>query len=383
VSRLRLAQLDSHAALRCAAEDWDDLWRRSEATLPGLRAELLAQWLEHFAPGKAFRALVVADAQRWLAALPLVSRRVGGWLWAGGLPINDWANAGDMLLDPAAPAEEVLELLVSALGQLPWRLLWLDEVPSQSVRWSAFRQILARHALPTHLRPCFVVARIHVGGDWESYRRSWSRKHRQKMSWAQRRLATSGELCHRVLRNLPPEAVETWLRRGFELEDAGWKRNRGASVLRTPGMFGFFLRQAQQLAAWQQLELHFLDWNARPIAFACGQVAKGAYHSWKTAYEPDYRAYSPGQLLRYFMLREFFSSGRYQAMDCLGPLTPAHAAWRPDAYAVARLAVGIGPCGKALLTAYRVWKLLVPSPTSPAHAAAETHPCPTQIGAEA
>ncbi len=43
--------LTSVAALRTNAAAWDDLWQRSDVSLPLLRAELLAQWVEHFAPG--------------------------------------------------------------------------------------------------------------------------------------------------------------------------------------------------------------------------------------------------------------------------------------------------------------------------------------------
>ena len=38
------------------------------------------------------------------------------------------------------------------------------------------------------------------------------------------------------------------LRRGFEIEDRGWKATEGTSVLRTPRVFDFFYRQAEQLA---------------------------------------------------------------------------------------------------------------------------------------
>ena len=89
--RARLRQIQSVGELRAMAPAWDDLWRRSDVTLPVVRAELLAQWLEQFAPGTDFRGLVVEDQGQWVAALPLVGRRLGPVLRAGGMPSNEWS----------------------------------------------------------------------------------------------------------------------------------------------------------------------------------------------------------------------------------------------------------------------------------------------------
>jgi len=66
--------LDSIGAIRCRAAAWDRLWQRSEVSLPTARAELTAQWLEHFARKASFCVLSVEDdgdlvaCYRWQAA---------------------------------------------------------------------------------------------------------------------------------------------------------------------------------------------------------------------------------------------------------------------------------------------------------------------------
>ena len=94
--------IQSLAALRAAAPAWDDLWRRSDCTSPLARAEPIADWLAHFASASRFQALVVAHEGRWLAALPLVERRVAGVLRAGALPCNAWPSGATLLWDAAA-----------------------------------------------------------------------------------------------------------------------------------------------------------------------------------------------------------------------------------------------------------------------------------------
>jgi hypothetical protein len=48
VTDLAVRHLVSLDALAAQAGAWDDLWLRSEVTLPSLRAAMLAQWVEHF-----------------------------------------------------------------------------------------------------------------------------------------------------------------------------------------------------------------------------------------------------------------------------------------------------------------------------------------------
>lgn len=353
MSQPRLVQIDSVATLRAAASAWDDLWRRSDVSMPTCRAELLAQWVEQFSPRAEFRALAVEDQGQWAAALPLVGCKVGRVIAAGGMPSNPWVSSGELLLDPAADLERVLDLLVAAMRRLPWSLLWLDEAVLDASRWTALQQALSRAAIPSLIHQRYQVAWLPIEHDWETYRQTWSGKHRQKMARCWRRLEETGDVHLVTLTEFAPAEVETWVRRGFEIEDRSWKGPTGSSVLRVPSMFGCFVRQAQQLAQWGQLELSFLQCGQQPIAFAYGSSAKGVYHSCKIGYDPDYAAFSPGQLLRYCMLRQFHSNPERKALDCQGPLTDAHLKWRPAYYTIGRLAVAPGCVGRALLGAYR------------------------------
>lgn len=378
---MRVVRLEGIAELRKAAAQWDDLWHRSSTTLPATRAETAAQWLEHFAPGSPVCALAVEDQGQWLAVLPLVERRLARTLRAAMLPNNGWATSGALLLDadalgPRAPTDRpppggdlanpgreglrVLECLALALRALPWALVWLDEVPLASLACQLFTQSLGAVGCAVHEHPCYRVGRLAIGHQWQSCRAAWSRKHRQQLAAAARRLARRGCVELKVFTQLEPGEVEPHLRRGFELEDRSWKGAARSSVLSAEGMFAFFLRQARQLAAWGQLELSFLECGGRAVAFGYGQRAKGVYHSCKVGYDPAFADCSPGQLLRYYMLERFHSLREYHTLDFQGPLSDAHARWRPERYTVGRLAVGRpGLRGGVLVGAYRhVWPWL-------------------------
>jgi CelD/BcsL family acetyltransferase involved in cellulose biosynthesis len=348
----RIIHLRSLEELRAAALDWDDLWQRSEVTFPTMRAELLAQWVEHFAAGAEFHAVAVRRGGRWVAALPMVQRRIGRLIKAGVLPCNQWSSSGECLLDFSADVNQIMPVFLDALVECNWPLLWLDEAILETARWQAFMRAVADGRLKNVVRPRWQVGRVSICGDWEACQARWSRKHRQHTAWSARQLARQGDVRLVLHSHLLPDEAAIWIQKALEIEDLGWKGRSGGSVKSVPGMSAFFIRQAEQLAAWGQLELAFLECGGRPIAFCYGQSAKGVFHSAKVGYDPRYARFSPGQLLRYFLFERFYAEQGRVAIDFLGPMTESHAHWRPETYTVARFAVALNPLGRMALWGY-------------------------------
>jgi CelD/BcsL family acetyltransferase involved in cellulose biosynthesis len=356
VSKLRSIYLTSVEQLRAAAADWDDLWWRSETALPTARAEMLAQWIEHFKPRAGFHVLIVAEGQRWVAALPLVSRRVGGLLPAAGLPGNPWMPCGELLLDAATDTAAVLDVLLAEVADLPWQLLWLNEAVPESPRWQALLRACDRAAMTAAYHERFRVGRVTIGRNWEIYQKRLPKSHRQGMARAAKRLACEGDVQYEMRSQLDVSEVEPWLREAFELEDRGWKGAAGTSVLRTPGMFRFFVGQAEQLARWGQLEAATLRLDGRLLAFVHGFRAKGVYFAHKISYDRRLAAFSPGQLLFCHVLEQLHNSSDTWALDFMGPLNQSLSRWRPETYGVGRVAIAPRRwAGRAAMYAYKNW----------------------------
>ncbi len=332
---LEITQRRSTAALRNSLDEWDDLWRRSDTVSPLARAALVAQWAHRFSPGN-LRVIEVRRDGLLVAALPLVPRRCAGAWKIGTLPFNAWAACGTLLLDTSVEPSLIVDRLVDALHELPWPLVRLAPVAIDSACWRSFQDACCRRGLEMVGETVDVVGQVEIGDDWREYRSRWSRNHRCQMDKALRRARLAGELELDVHREFDARDIEPLLRLGFEIEDRSWKGEAGTSVLRTPGMFDFFLHQALQLAAWRQLRLTFLRHNDRPIAFEYGYCAKGTYFSHKVGYDPAYSDYSPGQLLRALLLERFHEEGDVSVFDFCGPLTSATAKWSTRSYAIGK-----------------------------------------------
>lgn len=351
---LRVEQLDSVEKIREIAGAWDRLWQQSHVTMPTVRAELVAQWLEHFTPWGPIRVATVWEGERLVAALPLAGRQAKRLLRVGDLTSNYWSPNGELLLDPNCDTPAVLDALARAIRPSPWPLLWLELVPFERPDWQAFLAALARHGMQCHVQPRYAIGKVEVRGDYEDYEVGISKNLRRSMRKDLRRLESGGRVTLRLLDHTMPEEADRWLREVLALEEASWKGRDGQTVLRTPGMPEFYRRQARQLAAWGCLRMAFLEQGQRRIAFELGWVGKRVYHSFKVGFDEAYREFGPGHLMRRFLLQRLFARGDVAEVDFQGPLTDALAEWSTETYSIGRI-VGAprGVKGRTVLAAYR------------------------------
>jgi hypothetical protein len=344
MQQLAFTEHGSPSELAEATNDWDELWSRSATNSPLARPALVAHWADHFSRRTLLRAIEIRRDGNLMAVLPLIGKRYAKLFPLGCLPSNAWASCGDLLLDPTADAEVILGELVRAIDRLPWPIIQLSPLAVTAPWWQAFRLACGRYGL--EMMPSLVgsVGQVEIEADWQGYRSRWSKNHRRHIEKAGRRARLAGRLTLDVHTELLPEDIERWLRVGFEIEDRSWKGEAATSVLRTPGMFNFYLEQARQLARWGQLQLTFLLHDNRPIAFEYGYRAKGTYFSHKVGYDPAYAHFSPGQLLRALLLQRFHEEAQLSLVDFCGPLTEATAKWSTRSY----------PVGKWLIAPRRV-----------------------------
>jgi CelD/BcsL family acetyltransferase involved in cellulose biosynthesis len=378
---LRTTLLRSVDELRSRAAAWDDLWLRSDDTLATSRAKPLALWLEQFATDRIFRAIVVEEGDRMVAALPLTERAWVGPFHAAALPTNEWPGGGALLWDLQPNYPDVARCLVDGLSRLPWSIVLLEGVLPDRACWQRFIGALQNHRIACDLRTEWQAARLPIDHDWPAAVGLLSRKHRQRMTAARRKLQALGGASFQRIELADDGKLESQLLEAFHVEDHGWKGTAGTAILRVPGMFRYLVQTCRVLAPHGNAHLALLRAGETPIAFALGVFSKGVWHSCKIGYDAAFAALTPGHLLHYCLLEELHnhtglspeaeglrhsrtcgSSGlRTQdssllpchAVDYMGPMTEYHEHWRPNAYPVARLAIAPrGILGKLALWGY-------------------------------
>jgi CelD/BcsL family acetyltransferase involved in cellulose biosynthesis len=367
---MQIRILESVEALAGVAGAWDDLWQRSEGASPSARADQVALFLAQFAPRSRFRAVIVEEAGRMLAAIPLFGRRVRRLVPVAALPGCEWSSGGDLLLDPACDRAAVLHRVAEGLERQPWPLLWCDEVPQDAPRWRQLGDALVRRGWHVDWRRQGSTGQVVVKGDWAAYEESLGGDFRRARKRYGRRLEQAASTTLHVQRPSDPYECDALVRRVFEVEDRSWKGAAGSSAMKTPGMLDFYQRQARLLAARGQLEIVLLQHGEATIAAAYIWAAKGVRFVAKLGYDEAYRQFGPGQHMIYRYLQRLHSDPDCRVLDFWGPLAPWTASWSNHVYDVGRL-VAAPPrlASKGLYLAYT--KLRRRRRESPAAAAAE------------
>ncbi len=340
--------------LRARADAWDELWLRSPTTSSTCRAETMAYWVERFAPGAEFRVLAVERDGRMLAALPLVARRVGRLLTAGGVPVNDWSQCGDLLLDESVEPDDALRTLVAGFSQLPWPVLWLDGVRVETTRWRRLQQMLRAGGSAVFAEPRFKIGWIELTGTLAEIQKNWSKAFRKSLRRTARRLAEQGQYELKLCTNIGDDELEPLFARALDVEQRSWKARERTSIQESDGIAELYLRKFRSLAARRELVFAFLELDGRAIAFEIGWLSKSVYHSFKVGYDERFAACGPGQLTMCLLIEQLVDRGDCRAIDCVGPLGDSIAHFRPASYVLGRMLIADRHVtGRALLSLYK------------------------------
>ena len=357
VSSLKTRLLRSSEELVDCREAWDDLWERSDVANPTSQAELVAARVRHLEGSAQFRALIVESADRIIAALPLISRRLKGLLRVGSLPCNCWIAGGSLLLDPTVDAIAALDSLATGIHELPWPILWLDQVSYEHPHWKSLRGAAERSGISGSVREHYRIGQVEIGHDWEAYKRQMKGDHRRKLNRYVRKLDEAGGAELRLIRPQAPEKVDSLVQRAFEIEDRSWKGTEGTSVLNNPSVLAHYRQESRELARRGQLELAFLEHHGRSIAFVYGYSAKGVFFVTKLGYDEEFMKFGPGQQLILRLLEQFHGEPERRLVDFAGPLVPFHQVWATSSYPVGPLVLATSQLlARGMFHVYTQWQ---------------------------
>jgi len=173
---------------------------------------------------------------------------------------------------------------------------------------------------------------------------------RGKLRRAEKRLQEQGRLAHRVLR--PGDDVAKWIDEFLRLEVAGWKGKRGSALACSEANRRFGVEVFTRAFERGRLVMVGLDLDGRPIArYSAFAAGEGAF-VFKTAYDEEFRRFSPGILVELDMIRAFHERADLQWMDSFTAAgnSTIDRLWKHRCI-VQRVAVGANAAGELALAA--------------------------------
>ena len=136
---------------------------------------------------------------------------------------------------------------------------------------------------------------------------------RKALRRKERRLGERGELAHVALR--PGDDAGRWIDEFLRLEASGWKGRAGGALASSAEK----RRAASEIlmAAHRQgrMQMVGIDCGGRAIARCCNLVTGATGHAYRTAYDEQYAAFSPGVMAEIDSIRAAHADPRLQCMD--------------------------------------------------------------------
>ncbi len=246
-----------------------------------------------------------APRSRLMALWPVVfPRSPFGWFlrtWR-----HDYCCAGVPLLDQDN-AQKSLDSIIRFLDAARPRLLALsvEQIPQSG----AFFAFLSRHAA-RHERAIEYVARYHRAALNTIPREASAQnlapaKKRKELKRQYRRLAERGEITFQIATE--GEALEKGIESFLILESRGWKGRQGGAFLRRGGHAMFLRSMVRSLAQAGKCRIYSLACGERLISSNIVLTDEGVAYFWKTAFNEDFAAFSPGALLTLLMTESFLN----------------------------------------------------------------------------
>ncbi|MEW9834158.1 GNAT family N-acetyltransferase [Mesorhizobium marinum] len=260
-----------------------------------------------------------------------------------------WANPfgplGAPLIDrddPAGVIEDFFAMLSRPHLKLP-RVLVLPDMRLDGPVAAMLRNVADLRGLPLVTTGRVERAFLESGLDGEAYLKRAMRTPRyNEFRRLKRRLSEQGEVAHHVARGSGEirHAVETFL----ALEAAGWKGRVRTAMVIDRYQAAFAREAVHRLAERDLCRVHSLTLDGRPIASLIVFVEAGVAYTWKTAYDEEFSAFSPGTLLMIEVTKQHLDDPNIEQTDsCAVPDHPMVSRLWSERKPIGTLVIGMSP----------------------------------------
>lgn len=263
--------------------------------------------------------------------------------------MRTWAHAFGLLGTPLVDRDDpagVLEDFLAMIGRDRLRLpdvLVLPDIKLDGAFAGLLRTLAEARSLPWHTlsraeRPMLYS---HLAGD-DYFKQALRPHHLREFRRLRRRLEEHGKVEHLVART--PEQVRAAMETFLAIEAAGWK-GKGRTAMAIDRFVAAFAREAvQNLAERDMSRIHTLAVGGKVIAALIVFVEAGVAYTWKTAFDEEWSAYSPGTLLMIEVTRQHLEDPNIEVTDsCAVPNHPVMSRLWAERQVIGTIVMGTTP----------------------------------------
>jgi len=244
--------------------------------------------------------------------------------------------------DPVSVLEDLFDILSRKHLKMPEVLVLPDMRANgpvaQLIRSIAIGRNLPLNAIERVERP-FLESQM----EGDSYlRHAIGSHHRRDYARLWRKLAAQGDLVYSVARS--PDEIRQRFEDFLTLEASGWKGKRGSAMAVDRYRAAFAREAVNRLAERDLARIHTLELDGRVIAILIVFIESGEAWTWKTAYDEDLSAYSPGTLLMIEVVKNHLEDPNIARTDsCAVPDHPVMSRLFRERETIETLVIGLNP----------------------------------------
>ncbi len=306
--------LDADAIKALPAQDWDALTRETVTENPAYSRQYVLAGLETIDAGANVRAVAISDDNERLVGLfPFRRRFLPPFPWPVAVGAQNTYQFAGAPLASGKCADSVVGAWLDGLAAGAPSRFWalsnidLDSGFLQSVQAQLAARGLGLRVVTPYRRPTLTGK----AGSSTAHSAQIIKKSRVKdIERNLRRLRETGTVDFE--RACEPEQVKQRIEQFLALEQAGWKGQNGTAFL-SKDRDTAFARMAFGGSGPTIVDSLLLD--GTPIAMSINMSNGSTLYTLKCAYDENYRKFSPGLVLEYLVVEEFFKSGAFTEMD--------------------------------------------------------------------
>jgi hypothetical protein len=244
--------------------------------------------------------------------------------------------------DPGGVIEDFFDMLSRSHLRLP-KVLVLPEIRLDGAVASMLKGVADARGLPLVMTGRVERSFLESKLDGDTYlKASLSSNRYREFRRLKRKLAEQGDLVHSVARG--PDDIRPAVEGFLALEAAGWK-GRKRTAMAIDRYRAAFAREAVHGLAEQDLcRIHSLTLDGKLIASLIVFVEAGVAYTWKTAYDENFSAFSPGVLLMIEVTKQHLDDPNIDLTDsCAVPDHPMMSRLWSERKPIGTLVIGMTP----------------------------------------
>ncbi len=320
---MRIEVIDSLSRAHELALAWDDLLARAADPSPFVSYPWLISWWEAYAGGSRMCLMAVWEGEtlEGLAPLRLTEERIYGRrrrvlrFW-----YNPQAERINLLVSRERGREVLAALSAGLTDRLPrWDVARLGLVVRDQPTTGRFLEALNDAPVPVAVMDGHRSPYLLLPADAAELTAGLSASARQT-------LARKLKRAERADFTVEVDRSAARLTDAFDISGETWQHGRGTGIGSTAANRTFYEGVARRSAERGWLELAFLHYAGRPIAFEYNLIFGDTAFNLKLGYREDAREYSPGIVLKYRVLEHLIARG-IACYDFMGEEEPYKLQW--------------------------------------------------------